>query len=36
MTSQMLRRFNLGSQVILLSLVACTLAWAQDGKKEGG
>ena len=36
MTSQMLRRFNLGSQVILLSFVGCTLAWTQDGKKEGG
>jgi polysaccharide biosynthesis/export protein len=34
MTSQMLRRFNLAAQVILLSLVGCTLAWAQDGKKQ--
>ena len=34
MTSKLLRRFNLASQVILLSFVGCTLAWAQDGKKQ--
>ena len=34
MTSKLLRRFNLASPVILLSLVGCTLAWAQDGKKQ--
>jgi len=34
MTSRMLRRFNLVSKVILLFLVGCTPAWAQDGKKQ--
>jgi polysaccharide biosynthesis/export protein len=34
MNSQMLRRFNLVSKVILLFLVGCTPAWAQDGKKQ--